>query len=630
MLGATQAALAEARAPSALRTAMVSMPFVSTLRPSIQLGLLKGIGEQHGFAVDTFHLSLELAAQLGLQTYETLCHHRGPMFGDWLFSVEAFGDQAPDLAAELPRVFERELGELERAALLQAGGFERLRREAVPEFLRSVSENIDWTRYDVIGFTSTFQQTVASAALARRIRAVHPGVKIVFGGANLDGDMGREVVRTFPVIDYGVSGEADSTFPALLRAFAAGREPGPLPGLISRRQGEVLSAPVGPPTTAMDELPAPIYDEYFERAARLDLLPRGGARQVSLPIETSRGCWWGAKSHCTFCGLNGATMQYRSKSSARVRSELASLSRRYRTFRFEAVDNILDHRHIKELLPELAANDTSYTLFYEIKANAGREQVKLMREAGIRHVQPGIESLSSPILRLMRKGVKAAQNVNLLRWARYYGVDVSWNVIFGFPGERLEDHRAQAELMAQIVHLAPPTGAGPLWMERFSPLFRERDNFPTTRLEPEASYRYVYPAGTNLDEIAYFFDYELEGALPQDDLAFLGQAAEHWRALWKSESKPRLTFFKSDDFLQVDDQREPGRTRTHTFEGPLARLYHAASDRPVTILSLSRSLELGCSDRAIAEALTEFCRRGLMMEDEGSYLALALPSRGEA
>ncbi len=136
MLGASQAALAEARAPSTLRTALVSMPFVSTLRPSIQLGLLKGIGEQHGFAVDTFHLSLELAAQLGLQTYETLCHHRGPMFGDWLFSVEAFGDQAPDLAAELPRVFERELGELERAALLQAGGFERRARVCAPSWPR--------------------------------------------------------------------------------------------------------------------------------------------------------------------------------------------------------------------------------------------------------------------------------------------------------------------------------------------------------------------------------------------------------------------------------------------------------------------------------------------------------------
>ena len=32
-------------------------------------------------------------------------------------------------------------------------------------------------------------------------------------------------------------------------------------------------------------------------------------------IETSRGCWWGDRDrHFMFCGLNGATMAYRSKS----------------------------------------------------------------------------------------------------------------------------------------------------------------------------------------------------------------------------------------------------------------------------------------------------------------------------
>src|SRR5262249_12991438 len=67
--------------------------------------------------------------------------------------------------------------------------------------------------------------------------------------------------------------------------------------------------------------------------------------------------------------------------------------------------------------------------------NLCREQVRLAREAGIQQIQPGIESLSSNVLRLMRKDVSAMQNIQLLRWCAEYEVEPSWNLIAGFPGE---------------------------------------------------------------------------------------------------------------------------------------------------------------------------------------------------
>ncbi len=72
-----------------------------------------------------------------------------------------------------------------------------------------------------------------------------------------------------------------------------------------------------------------------------------------------------------------------------------------------AVDNILPHEYFKTLLPELKRRQLGVTLFYEIKANLKREQVELLRDAGVAALQPGIESLSTPVLRLMRKGTTA-------------------------------------------------------------------------------------------------------------------------------------------------------------------------------------------------------------------------------
>ena len=160
-------------------------------------------------------------------------------------------------------------------------------------------------------------------------------------------------------------------------------------------------APPRPLIRDMDALPTPDYDDYFEalRASTLSTLIRPG-----LLAESSRGCWWGEKSHCTFCGLNGTGMKYRSKSPERVLTELAELSRRYGVNGIQFVDNILDMSYFRTMLPRLAAEGGRYALFYETKANLKREQVKLLAEAGVRWIQPGIESLDDNVLRLIGKG----------------------------------------------------------------------------------------------------------------------------------------------------------------------------------------------------------------------------------
>lgn len=97
--------------------ALVTMPFVSALRPSLQVGMLKPVAESYGFPTETLHLNLDFAVQIGVEAYEALCQHRGPMVGDWLFSVAAFGSEAPDPHAHLLD----ELGPELEAGLGEAG-----------------------------------------------------------------------------------------------------------------------------------------------------------------------------------------------------------------------------------------------------------------------------------------------------------------------------------------------------------------------------------------------------------------------------------------------------------------------------------------------------------------------------
>ena len=602
------------------------MPFMEPYRPSIQLGLLKSLTARCGFPVRTMHANLDFAMRIGIDYYKLLCEHRGPMIGEWLFSQAAFPGTAPDPDARMLDHLACELSYLGASRKELRKKLLQIRDIDVPAYLDALVAAFPWNDAAVVGFTSTFQQNAASFALARRLKQRQPSIVTVFGGANFDSEMGPELVRSVDCIDFAVIGEGDETLPLLLDALAIGTGLDAVPGLARRLDGQVKVTPPRSETVRLDELPPPDYDEYFKHAEELGILPSTGHRGVWLPIETARGCWWGAKHHCTFCGLNGTAMAFRSKSPERVLDELIQQAKRYRSFRFEAVDNIMDMGYLTKLFPVLVANETDYEIFYEVKANLSREQLKLLARAGVIQLQPGIESLSSNVLRLMRKGVRAVQNVNFLRWALYYDIDVQWNLLWGFPGETEQDYADQAAVIPHLLHLQPPASANRVWLERFSPLFTERDTFQLRRRTPERSYQYIYPGSVDLNRVAYFFEYELDRGLPDSTYADVGRAAADWSSAWRADTAPVLKYWSAPHFVQIYDERQPGQGGTYTFEDTLADLYLSCSNRPTTAAAVRRQLGLGLPVEAVQEVFEEFQKRGLMFLDGQFALALALPA----
>jgi radical SAM superfamily enzyme YgiQ (UPF0313 family) len=91
-----------------------------------------------------------------------------------------------------------------------------------------------------------------------------------------------------------------------------------------------------------------------------------------------------------------------------------------------------------------------------VKVNLTQEQIRTLAEAGVHHIQPGIESMSTHVLKLMDKGATALQNVRFLKWAEAYGMAVTWNVLLGFPGEQPEDYERQLAIIRLIPHLPAP------------------------------------------------------------------------------------------------------------------------------------------------------------------------------
>lgn len=624
--------VSEAPAPATqdtppIRVALVNMPFALADRPSIQCGLLKASLVRASYPTDVHYLNLELAAELGADQYATIAALRSDQFvGDWLFTTAAFGFRGDEAAyrAACPDV----LHTCEQLGV----NFEeliRLRNEVMPAMLEKWISDCNWSAYGVVGFTSMFEQNVAALALARRIKDRYPGIQIIFGGANFDGEMGPEYVRAFTWIDYAVSGEGDEVLPLLIARIASGSSGVGLPGVTGRRDGVVIEGGTAPKVTRMDDLPDPDFDEYFSTLFRLGRESVLGLAPPRLLFESARGCWWGEKHHCTFCGLNNNGMTFRAKTAEHVRGELRRLSTRYSIVNFEAVDNIIDMGYMKELCEPLIDERLDYSIFYEVKANLKPAQLRTLARAGVRSIQPGIESLSTHVLSLMRKGTTMLLNIRLLKWAHYYDLQVGWNLLTGFPGETQADYALQERVVPLLFHLPPPTGCGPLWLERFSPYYFD-ENSAVRDVRARLAYSFIYPEDqVDLGKIAYFFDFTMEGALPFEATERLRKLVAEWQGLWEREPRPLLVYQRAPDWLQIIDRRQLDDARVHAFSGAEALAYEFCGESAQTPARVATHLRerhrIPYSEDEIEGMLRRFCELGLAVEENQHFLSLALP-----
>ena len=609
------------------QVALVNMPFSYSKYPSIQLGTLSALLKSKGIPVDCHHLNVRFAHKIGVPLYEMICEKRA-LFGEWIFSYLLFRDNPK--RAEYPRLFKPVFEQVAKASGQSVPFFEDMATRTAPQFLTESLTSIDWGQYKIVGFTSTFAQNVASLTMAKLIKDLYPEVMIVFGGANYDGEMGLEYFRAFPFIDYVVVGEGECVFPELVRYLLGGTS-GAVPNGVAYREG---TAPVFTPNHALfsdfAKTGPPDYDDYYRLLGKLGEAAQGLDR--ILLYEGSRGCWWGEKHHCTFCGLNSQSMKFRAKSSEQVAREMAYLSSRYDTARFRLVDNIIDMKYVENLFGRFAADHCDLDLFIETKSNLKKSQIRMLAVGGVKCMQPGLESLSANQLQAMDKGVTPMQNIICLKWSFYYHVTVSWNILLGFPGETNEDYRRQIALLPSLFHLQPPESTGKFWLERFSPYYTKPHKYGVRITGPGTAYEYVYDARLlDLKKIAYDFEYELDNwNVDQGVYQELVDLVQEWRRLAGSSDRPFLYYSKAIDYVTVYDGRDPRAPIRMRYEWPAAGIIEVCSEAAKSVdqirFLLAQRPEKGKgSDQEIDQALIALTDARILYEERDKYFTLAIP-----
>jgi len=604
------------------KIALVNMPFANPKIPSIQCGLLKAVLAEAGHVADVYYFNLELAAEIGPEKYHAISDGRyESLLGEWLFSSAAFGhcENETEYFQKFPR---RDISGNE----FEVQWLCNLRKNVCPSLVQRWAEQVDWGSYHAVGFSSVHVQNNACFALAQSIKARFPHVATIFGGANFDGVMGKEFLRKLSFIDYVVDGEGERALVELANRLGQGAPGTGIQGVSARTGNGIFDGGRAGKTHDLDHQPIPDYQEYFQTLWRLGKQRVLGKENPTLVMETARGCWWGEKHHCTFCGLNASDMAFRSKSPERVLQEIEDLANRYHTMNVFVVDNIMNMKYVEKVCRPLIQSRFDYRLFWEVKANLSPQQLKTMADAGITEVQPGIESLSTHVLGLMRKGITMLKNVRFLKWAGYFDISAIWNLLTGFPGETDDDYHRQRKLIPLLKHLQPPVNGLQIWLERYSPYFFD-SSFPVKNVHPFEAYRFVYPEEIDLKEIAYFFKHTMDNTLPPESHEQLFMLIKAWATAWQKTSRPTLKYRRGPEWIEVIDHRAE-RAQTYWLYGPEATIYEFCGETDRTVEAAWRNLrsETGRGElEEVEAALKRCCDLGIMIEEDGHYLSLAQP-----
>lgn len=606
------------------QVALVNMPFSYAKYPSIQLGTLSALLKSNAIPVDCHHLNVRFAHLIGVELHESICEKRA-LFGEWLFSSLLFRDNPKRM--EYPQVFKPVFEQIAQESGKPAGYFEEIATRIAPQFLTWALTAIDWGQYKLVGFTSTFDQNVASLTMAKLIKDLYPEVRIVFGGANFDGEMGLEHFRAFPFIDHVVVGEGEESFLPLVRRILDGKAEDYPNGVIYREGEKVMLTPNAALFSDFAKTGPPDYDDYYHLLAELGHKAQGLER--ILLYEGSRGCWWGEKHHCTFCGLNAQSMKFRAKKPEQVLTEIADLSQRYDAVRFRLVDNIIDMTYIEGLFGKLAAEHCDLDVFIETKSNLQKHQIKTLAAGGVKCMQPGLESLSLNQLRAMDKGATPMQNIICLKWSLYYHVTVLWNILLGFPGETNEDYQRQLDLIPSLLHFQPPEATGKFWLQRFSPYFTRPHEYGIRITGPGMAYEYVYDARQlDLKKIAYDFEYELDSwqvdpQLYQELVVAIGR----WQRLHKSGDRPFLYYSKAPNYVTIYDGRNPQAPTRRRYDGLAGLIIEICSEAPKSRAQICAAVaeRMDCNEAALEPVLSELINQRVLHEERGKCVTLAIP-----
>ena len=604
----------------------MSLPWPMFKRPSIQLGGLKSfLGRRlKNTRVEAAHAYLNVAHAIGYDVYQAISKRT------WLAESVYAALLYPDRVDSIERFFRNQAS---RNQVLRTVEFKVLLRKTKAATHAAIQQ-LDWSDMGLVGFSVCLCQLSSSLYAARHIKKIAPHIITLLGGSTVSNSLGQNYLDVFADIDLIVNGEGELPLLHLLEHLEIHgniETAHTIDGVVTRMSSH-NSARSFSQLRNLEGLATPDYDDYFKT---LDTFSPEQRFFATLPVESSRGCWWKGEtlekkqSGCAFCNLNLQWDGYRKRDPARVVHDIDVLTERHQTLSVAFMDNVLPADSTDTLYAKLGRLDKELQMFSEIRASTSLKTLSKMRSAGMTHVQVGIEALSSRLLKKMNKGTTTIQNMEIMKHCEALGLHNSSNLMLHFPGS---DEADVAETLKNMTFVMPFRPLRPVyfWLGLGSQVWRYPKRFHIQSLSNHPHYSRLFPE--EVTKNATFSIQSYRGDLLRQRRLWkpVEKEIRAWKRFYSGlhgqpSSGPILLYQDGGTFLIIRQRRLGNDAIQHRLTGTSREIYLFCNTTRSLRRIMSRFPQL--PEDKLMDFLQLMTGKGLMFEEQGRFLSLAVSAK---
>lgn len=310
----------------------------------------------------------------------------------------------------------------------------------------------------VVGLTSTsptHSNAIRTAKITREL--LKEKVTIIKGGPH-ETNCAPITLRYHPEIDISVMGEGEETIIELLDYLSSGKSLQEVEGIAYRNGNDVKVTPKRKLIENLDLIQRParellVLNEELQRYYNSKIF--GGKRTTSL--LTTRGCPY----DCSFCSSKTNWQnRLRVRTVENVLAEIEDLKEEgYEAFRLEDDMSIPSRKWFLKFAREIVRRGLGVEYSLQTRVNMINEEiVEALKESGGTFVYFGVESGVQDILDRCKKGINLDQIRNVFDLVRRKNIRSMATILFGLPGEKLDDFSTVRETIKFVNELNPSEG----------------------------------------------------------------------------------------------------------------------------------------------------------------------------
>jgi radical SAM superfamily enzyme YgiQ (UPF0313 family) len=328
---------------------------------------------------------------------------------------------------------------------LTGKGFEKF-RDSMADFdgpiWQEIKQTIEKVNPIVVGITVTSQTFAAACEIARISKSINEDVLVIVGGPH-PSIFGKEVLNN-PMIDIAIIQEGEETIVEILDYVEGSRDISSIKGIAYRDDGRLFETPRRPLMEDIDSLPFPIT---VAKECLIDF--EKYPLQAFKYVLGSRGCPFG----CVFCDSKTVWgRKVRARSAENVLDEIEEL-RKFGVKYVHFIDDTwgINKANVRDFCEGL--KDRRLGLKWSCTTHASLvddEMIGMMKSAGCRMIQMGVESGNNDLLKKMGKNITIEMAFDAARIIKKHGIYLQPFFMVGFPDETEETLEETISAMERI------------------------------------------------------------------------------------------------------------------------------------------------------------------------------------